>query len=189
MWRKKGRPKKNKLDKDLGTPELQQKRLMRFTDDPLDLCFERNIMTENQYNLSLRLRALFYSIFGHLKLKAYDPENLSGASVFFIEDEKEIRRKKIEYDLIMKSLSAMSFDKMIYKVCITGEKPSFLMTYVMNLSDTSRMKKAILELDLFKNAISALEKVMEAANAEPVRDVVKPERLHAFFITENTHYS
>ena len=160
MWKRKGRPKSNKQGHDLGTPELQQKRSMRFTDDPLELCLERRIITENQYNLSFKIRMLFYSIFGHLRLKSYDIENLQGPSVFFIENEDEIRTKKSEYDHIMKNLAISGFDSIVRKICINGELPNFLIINLINLSNSSLIKKTLIELEFFKDAIQCLEKIM-----------------------------
>ena len=62
---RRGRPPRPRLDdNDNGTPELQFKRALGVTREPIDLCLERNLITPDHHWCSLHLRWLYTLRYG-----------------------------------------------------------------------------------------------------------------------------
>jgi len=160
-WRVRGRPKVNKATRDFGTVELQQKRLMRATDDALDLVFEKGIITETQYYAGLKLRKFFHIIFGFLKVRAYDISNIRGRSTKIGEYEEEKSRIKKDYDFIIRSLAVKGYDRIINRICIHGEILNCLKIHQIDLSQGKLINKRLAELEELQEAMIALEKIIE----------------------------
>lgn len=84
---RRGRPKTARPETDLGTAELQRKRAHGLTQEPIDLCLERRIITPAQHWCGLHLRWLYTlrygapavssslrALAGHASTRPDDPE-------------------------------------------------------------------------------------------------------------------
>ncbi len=56
---RRGRPKQAKPRYDHGTPELQARRAQGLTDEPIDLCVKRDLISEEQYHAARRIAWLY----------------------------------------------------------------------------------------------------------------------------------
>jgi hypothetical protein len=61
---RRGRPKTARPETDYGTAELQRKRAQGVTQEPIDLCLERRIITPAQHWCGLHLRWLYTLRYG-----------------------------------------------------------------------------------------------------------------------------
>lgn len=69
---RRGRPKKNVESHDLGTHELQQKRKCTLTAEPLDICLDKGILTEQQHWCGIHLRWLYTLRYGAPNISCHD---------------------------------------------------------------------------------------------------------------------
>lgn len=75
-----GRPKKEKLERDYGTPELRLKRLSISADDPtlstrpMDVLLARRLISEDEHAAGARFLAYRIAIYGkpHVKSREFD---------------------------------------------------------------------------------------------------------------------
>jgi hypothetical protein len=61
---RRGRPKKTIVEKDVGTVELRRKRAKMETSEPLDICLQKGILTEQQHWCGIHLRWLYTLRYG-----------------------------------------------------------------------------------------------------------------------------
>ncbi len=61
---KRGRPKTVRPDTDMGTPELQKKRAHGLTLEAIDMCLNKNLITQAQHWCGLHLRWLYTLRYG-----------------------------------------------------------------------------------------------------------------------------
>lgn len=61
---RRGRPPKPRLERDNGTPELQQKRALGLTAEAIDQCLERRIITREEHWAGLHYRWLYTVRYG-----------------------------------------------------------------------------------------------------------------------------
>lgn len=59
-----GRPRSARPQNDHGTPELQRKRASGITQEPIDICLGRNLISESQHWCALHLRWLYTLRYG-----------------------------------------------------------------------------------------------------------------------------
>ena len=62
--RKRGRPKSIRPDIDCGTPELQAKRQLHLTSEPLDMCLKQGYINDVQHWCGIHLRWLYTLRYG-----------------------------------------------------------------------------------------------------------------------------
>ena len=124
--KRRGRPKKiNHNSYDKGTIELIEKRKSNLTTEPLDLCFQRGLINEQQHNAGMRLRWLYTLKFGAPTISAYSPDNLGGHSCKY-EDNGWMKRRQNEYHLIIELLERNKARKIVMDICVFNRMPSFL---------------------------------------------------------------
>lgn len=123
---RRGRPRKEKQGKDLGTIELQNKRKTGLTSEPLDLCLARGLITEVQHSAGLRLRWLYTLRLGAPNISAYSPEK--GGKLCKYEDSGWLARKQLEYKKMLAALDKTGARRIVANVCIMGHMPLFLIS-------------------------------------------------------------
>ncbi len=151
--RGRGRPKNpDKNKKDKGTKELQSKRALNITTEPLDLCLQKDLITSQQHVAGLRFRWLYTLQFGSLGVSAYSPDDLGGHSCRY-NDEEWLAKRKIEYIKMIRELRYTGAKKIVMDVCIFGIHPSFLVTeWCLKRPNLLPYK----ELCLFRNGLDVL---------------------------------
>jgi hypothetical protein len=124
--RRRGRPKSIALkNNDKGTKELIEKRKFNLTTEPLDLCFWRGLINEQQHNAGIRMRWLYTLKFGAPTISSYSPDNLGGHSCKY-EDSGWLQRRQSEYSLIIEQLNRHKARKIIIDICVFSRMPEFL---------------------------------------------------------------
>jgi FMN phosphatase YigB (HAD superfamily) len=118
---KRGRPKKQKIDKDLGTEELQMHRHKDFLNhiEPIDFLIQEKMINFEQHKAGLRLRWLYTLSYGAASVQAVRymyPEDFSNAH----SEEWHVRKRK-EYVEVMDMLKKNKCDKEIIALCIMNE--------------------------------------------------------------------
>ncbi|CAL7959328.1 hypothetical protein MIDIC_110072 [Alphaproteobacteria bacterium] len=170
---KRGRPKIIKEQIDAGTMELQKKRKAHLTSEPLDLCLEYNIISEDQHRYALRLRWLYTLRFGVPTVQSYDLTRINGIIGSKYNDEKWISKKQQEYREILQILGKIRAVQIVQSVCIHHMYPIFLdkfffrklqsVVLVKNIKSLHGNKSVswdctgLNQLTLFKEGIEALE--------------------------------
>ena len=109
---------------DLSTQELISKRRINVTKEPLDLCFEKGLITLEQHQYGIRFRWLYSLRFGAIGTSSNFPSIFSHRSQQY--DIDWLSRKQQEYRFIMDYLKTKSTQKIVHDVCIHGIWPSFL---------------------------------------------------------------
>ncbi len=121
-----GRPPRPRLnDNDAGTPELQFKRALGVTREPIDLCLERNLITTDHHWCSLHLRWLYTLRYGAPVITTrYADKDITCASQ---EDKTEWRAlREKEYHAAVSELQRARRYEPVMRVCVFNETPSFL---------------------------------------------------------------
>ncbi|MFN8972559.1 MAG: hypothetical protein ACK5VZ_05725 [Alphaproteobacteria bacterium] len=103
---RRGRPKAVRPQTDFGTIELQQKRAVGLTSEPIDLCLDRRIITPTQHWCGLHLRWLYTLRYGapavssswrtlhdNFTIRPDDPEWRSAREQEFAQAAQLLRRK------------------------------------------------------------------------------------------------
>ncbi len=67
---RRGRPRAEQKTTDKGTKELQRKRALGVTDEPLDVCLRFGMISKEQHWAAVHLRWLHHIRFGNMKLRA-----------------------------------------------------------------------------------------------------------------------
>jgi len=122
--RKRGRPRKIREEKDLGTPELQAKRNALETVEALDLCLEKGIITQEQHWCGIHLRWLHTLRYGAPGVRAMDLSEISGIDI--ISDDPAWREaREAEYHVAVTTLSGKADIKLLIDICVHNERPEF----------------------------------------------------------------
>ncbi len=159
-WKLRGRPKIQKVH--TAFEKIHKRKTVKILNDGLDLAFHQGIITKNQYNLGIKLRNMHYTIFGFLKLRAYDPSRIKGRHTASYKKEDEISIIEKNYHSIMKQLSIKNYDKIIRKICIDAEYIKALRLAQLKLLDFNNINmNTYSEVELFKNAMIELEDIMK----------------------------
>jgi hypothetical protein len=121
-----GRPPRAKLDNnDHGTPELQFKRALGITAEPIDMCRERKLITSDQHWCSLHLRWLYTLRYGApvITTRYADKDAQCGIQ----EDKNEWRSlREREYHRAIAELKRHARYEPVMRICVFNELPSFL---------------------------------------------------------------
>ena len=151
--RQRGRPKRTTpIGKDKGTAELQFKRALNLTMEPLDLCFSKGLITDEQRNAGSRFRWLYTLKFGAPTVSAYDPGHPGGKACKH-EDSKWLANRHAEYNHIIQELERNKCRKITTDTCILEQMPSFLTSPAIRLKRTKttaykELNRLIYGLDL-----------------------------------------
>ena len=121
-----GRPRKPLNDNDVGTPELRLKHALRLTAEPIDLCLEKRLITEQQHWCGLHLRWLYTLRYGAPKLTTIyvDPHEPGSAPLREDEDWRAMRER--EYGLATDLLKTQRRYECVMRLAVYNERPAFL---------------------------------------------------------------
>ncbi|MDB2414696.1 hypothetical protein N9W34_02880 [Rickettsiales bacterium] len=122
---RRGRPRTKVAGSDLGTPELQYKRLINETTEPFDLCLKKSFININQHSAGLRLRWLYVLRFGVPTVSAYNPNDGVGISTRKIDEDWSQERQE-EYLLYTDNLHKIGAKTTVFNICILHNWPLFL---------------------------------------------------------------
>ena len=95
-YRGRGRPPKNREKRDLGTKELQQKRALGHTDEVLDYCHQRGIISDAQHWCGNHFRWLYTMRYGVPNIRATDFARL-GLVAPPEDDDEWLARINVQY--------------------------------------------------------------------------------------------
>jgi len=151
---KRGRPKKELLTKDKGTDELQDKRRMCLTDEPLDLCERKGLITQDQHWAGVHLRWLYTIKFGSAHVRGVD----YGSSYYSSSPKMQNVQWKVdrerEYNGAIALLQKHKSKSLVIDVCILDRFPNFLLM-VRSGHKISR-RAEIKELERFREGLDIL---------------------------------
>ncbi len=126
--RRRGRPKTNRPSIDTGTPETVMKRLLGVTTEALDLCLQRNIITEKQHWCGIHLRWLYTLRHGVPSVRATDLSYIGGYEQKSSEYEDPLWRaaREKEYNTAVSLLNQSGYALLVINLCIYNEYPKSL---------------------------------------------------------------
>lgn len=162
IYRRRGRPKIKKVEKDLGTKELRAKRALDITIEPLELCLKREIIDEEQYQAGIRLRWLYQLNFGSPNIRAYNMEYQEGKNTREM-NEDWLANRFDEYKECLKSLEKSSAKKIVMNICIFGQRQSFLMPY-KDENNKVYNREISIKMIKFKEGMNCLTKLFRITN-------------------------
>ena len=127
-----GRPPRPRLDdNDAGTPELQFKRALGVTREPIDLCLERKLITPDQHWCSLHLRWLYTLRYGApVTTTRYADKDTQCP---MDEDKTHWRAlREKEYHVAVIQLQRARLYEPVMRVSVFNETPAFLSATLMH---------------------------------------------------------
>jgi len=166
---KRGRPPKKKIGKDLGTAELQMKRIFNLTYEPLDLCMRRQIITLDQQQAAMRLRWLYTLRYGAPSISAYDPQ-LRGTAIMREDDPRWLEARRAEYESAICDLSRINARQIVVNICIFNQMPEFLLPYA-NKINAKEAKKRNDQLSKLREGLEILSEKMGKRNKREVHTI------------------
>lgn len=122
---RRGRPRSNTRQKDLGTPELRQKRQAGITAEPIDLCLQAGIITPKQHWCAIHFRWLYAMRYGVPGIQAVNPAHLAGRELSTDNSEWKEEREQ-EYRQAAALLESRGLMEVLLKICIYNEHPRWL---------------------------------------------------------------
>lgn len=154
---KRGRPKLNLPKTDVGTPELAAKRKQGLTTEPLDLCLQRGIISQDEHWAGIHFRWLYTIIFGAPTVSASDPSSLGGKTLHE-ENSDWIRSCEKEYARAQQLLQKHRALPLVPNICVFNHVPVFLSCHA-NWQKLSHMHEIHDEYTRFKHGLEALFKL------------------------------
>ena len=119
--KRRGRPRRVREEKDLGTPELMRKRAEGETSEALDLCFARQLITNEEHWCGMHLRWLHTLRFGTNSIRAMDPARLKLGETAY--DPHWLEAREREYQEAIAILRQSKCLALIMGLCIYNERP------------------------------------------------------------------
>ena len=167
---RRGRPKKTEQTKDLGTRELQHKRKQMLTAEPLDLCLEKGILTEQQHWCGIHLRWLYTLRYGAPDISCHDITNTHHALVR-TDDPRWRADREYEYHEVSNMLHQYRHYSRVMNLAVFHELPSFLNQALINKSRNNVALNSLLneEHQALVNGFRALESLWCNAKNHPKR--------------------
>lgn len=161
---KRGRPKKtevkleiiiNRKPEDKGTEELQAKRMLGLTAEPIDICREKGLIDAGQYTAALHFRWLYTIRFGAPGISAFDIENHSnyGRNTRAYDEAWQASRE-MEYAMAVEKLRSRGALKMVMNIALFNHCPSFIKKH--KTMTKSQLRQNIVELDKFRTGLDIL---------------------------------
>ena len=160
---KRGRPKKNKPERDKGTPELQFKRLQlvrggnpNMSTSPLDILCERKIIGLDQYNAGLTFWFLHMKVFGKPFPQSNTGKLLSPVRGRLLITNPSRRDEEIYYIYnecrknIIKQCGQSGY-KILSDILIFHENPPYVYYTEIKTRDTTHKRVIRNALDSIKN--------------------------------------
>lgn len=121
---RRGRPRKEPVVTDFGTPELRFKHAHGITAEPIDLCLQRELITDDQHWCSLHLRWLHTLRYGAPQLTTRYPQH---AIVKSTQDDPAWREmREQEYGEAVTMLRAYRCYQTVMHIAVQNHMPSFL---------------------------------------------------------------
>lgn len=121
-----GRPRKPVLHADLGTPELRLKHALRLTAEPIDLCFEKGLITQDHHWCGLHLRWLYTLRYGAPSLSTYYGDRDPPAAPLTDTDTNWREMREREYNSAASRLRQYRRYEPVMRLAIHNEMPAFL---------------------------------------------------------------
>ncbi len=123
---RRGRPPRARLDDtDSGTPELQFKRALGVTREPIDLCLDRQLISPDQHWCGLHLRWLYTLRYGAPILTTRYADKDTQCLVDENNNEWRALREKEYHSAVLELQRAGSYEP-IMRLCVFNETPAFL---------------------------------------------------------------
>lgn len=122
---KRGRPKQHKPEQDYGTPELLAKREAGLTREPLDVCFDKGLITKDQHWCGLHLRWLYTLRYGAPGISCR-PLHLDESHALRGEDDQWRLAREAEYKEAITYLNKHRAYEPVMGVCVFHDAPDFL---------------------------------------------------------------
>lgn len=122
---RRGRPKIIREEQDLGTPELREKRARGETQEALDLCLAKGLITEQQHWCGIHLRWLYTLRYGAPGVRALDVNHVSGMELQ--EDDPLWRAaREAEFHEAVQCLQQQGCANLLMDICVHHSRPLFL---------------------------------------------------------------
>lgn len=122
---RRGRPRKHRPQKDLGTLELQKKRERAETTEALDLCLMRGLITPQQHWCGIHWRWLYTLRHGAPGVRVSTPTHIAGLEIK--EDDPTWREaREEEYREALARIGAAGCAIVVTNICVHNERPAFL---------------------------------------------------------------
>ncbi len=157
---RRGRPKnavnteiKLRQQKDLGTLELQARRAKGLTSEPIDICKQKSIISDEQYSAALHFRWLYTLRFGAPGVSAVDLNSCFGREIRNNDEIWQAEREK-EYAMAVEKLRSAGALKMVMNVAVFNYAPKFLKR--LAVYSKAQIKQNTQELAKFRDGLDAL---------------------------------
>lgn len=122
-----GRPKKPlRLQKDKGTQELQRKRKLAITAEPLDICLKLKLITPEQHWAGVHLRWLYSLRHGALTVKSCMMEKLVGQQTRLEHNTQWLAAREREYNAALRTLASLGYKKQVMNCAVFMQWPGFI---------------------------------------------------------------
>ncbi len=142
---KRGRPKTERPVTDMGTPELQYKRAHGITDEAIDLCLQKNIISEEQHWCGLHLRWLYTLRYGAPSVSS-TLRTLYDSATTRPDDPAWRSAREAEFADAVSMLRARACYVQVAAIAIFNERPRFLnLVYSESILKKSDLRSAILD--------------------------------------------
>lgn len=138
-----GRPRTRSDAPDYGTPELRMKRMIHATDEPLDLCLSRALITPGQHRAGLHLRWLYTVRYGAPVITSRYRELEEAQSAPAHDTHWHALREK-EYTAAIAILREASRYEPVMRLCVYNDLPTFLNPTLIDRAWTDASLAALL---------------------------------------------
>ncbi len=109
---------------DRGTEELQHRRTLGLTQEPLDLCLKHELITPDQHAAGMHLRWLFTVCFGVPQAKSL---TLAESRPSPRETTEEwLKKRERDYTHAVAVLAARGLKKAVLNCCVYGKQQEFV---------------------------------------------------------------
>lgn len=123
--RRRGRPRSAAKGKDTGTPELALRRQRGETQEPLDYCLQRRLITPEQHWCGIHLRWLYTLRHGAPTVRAVDTTHFGGHEVKTDDPQWRAAREQEYHEAIMR-MRPGGHAPLVVGVCVYNERPAFM---------------------------------------------------------------
>ena len=121
-----GRPKEQRPSEDIGTPELIMKRIHNLTEEAIDLCLQRQIITEKQHWCAIHMRWLYTIRYGAPCITALDLTRENGLALYEDDDPSWAQARNDEYEEAADLLKSKRRYQPVMAISVYNEHPRFL---------------------------------------------------------------
>lgn len=134
---KRGRPKLEKPHTDTGTPELVAKRASGVTQEPLDICLEKRLITADLHRCGLHLRWLYTLRYGAPTIRAI-PLHHEHGSVTRTDDPTWRKERETDYKIAVATLNHYHAYEAVMRLCVFHDYPRFLNPHLQQAAMLNR---------------------------------------------------